>query len=240
MFLLDSNIANDRYAAFLYAESLRTVPAVCRKWWHSSNTRQAQLVEKITQNYVSPILCQQDLSALTSRKERDGKDNMHIRVLMQSREVFASYSLEEAKMELTISLPPNYPLGAIKIESTKHIAGRLQAREIVKQLSIYLTHQNGRLYDGISLWKKNLDRKYDGVEECYVCYSVINQDTCQLPRLTCKTCKKKFHSKFHQQTRNFPLIFFFSLPTRQLSLQMVHVIQQIYMPAVPKRFLNQF
>lgn len=124
---------------------------------------------------------------------------MHIKVLMQSREVFATYSLEEAKMELTISLPPNYPLGAIKIESTKHIAGRFQAREIVKQLSIYLTHQNGRLYDGISLWKKNLDRKYDGVEECYVCYSVINQETCQLPRLTCKTCKKKFHSKLSWQ-----------------------------------------
>ena len=135
---------------------------------------------------------------------------MHIRVLMQSREIFASYSLEEAKMELTISLPSNYPLGAIKIESTKHIAGRLQAREIVKQLSIYLTHQNGRLYDGISLWKKNLDRKYDGVEECYVCYSVINQDTCQLPRLTCKTCKKKFHSKFRQRTRNFFTDFFVS------------------------------
>lgn len=122
--------------------------------------------------------------------------SISLSVLMQSREIFATYSLEEAKMELSISLPSNYPLGAIKIDSTKHIAGKLQAREIVKQLSIYLTHQNGRLYDGISLWKRNLDRKYEGVEECFVCYSVINQETCQLPRLTCKTCKKKFHSKF--------------------------------------------
>lgn len=163
-FLSASNVEIDRYAAFLYAESLKTVPAIVRKWWHASNTRQAQLVEKVTQNYVSPILCQQDLANLTKRKEKDGKDNMHIRVLMQSREVFATYSLEEAKMELTISLPQNYPLGAIKIESTKHIAGRFQAREIVKQLSIYLTHQNGSLFDGISLWKRNLDRKYEGVE----------------------------------------------------------------------------
>lgn len=184
----------ERYSAFLYAESLRTVPAVVRKWWHASNTRQAQLIEKITQNYVSPILCKQDLENLINRNQKDGKDNMQIRVLMQSREVFATYSLEEAKMELAINLPSNYPLGAIKIESLKHIAGRLQAREIVKQLSIYLTHQNGRLYDGISLWKRNLDRKYEGVEECYVCYSVINQETASLPRLTCKTCKKKFHN----------------------------------------------
>lgn len=181
----------------MYTESLRTIPAVVRKWWHSLNSRDAQIVEKITQNYVSPILCHQDLTVLTTRKEKDGKDNMHIRVLIQAREIFATYTLEEAKMELSICLPPNYPLGAIKINSTKHIAGKLQAREIVKQLSIYLTHQNGRLYDGISLWKRNLDRKYEGVEECYVCYSVINQETCQLPRLTCKTCKKKFHSKLY-------------------------------------------
>lgn len=97
------------------------------------------MIEKITQNYVSPILCQQDLTNLTSRKDKDGKDNMSIKVLIQSREVFVTYSLEESKMELTISLPSNYTLGAIKIESTKHIAGKLQAREIVKQLSIYLT-----------------------------------------------------------------------------------------------------
>lgn len=149
------------------------------------------MVDKITQNFVSPILCQQDLLGLS----KTGKENMSIKVLTQSREIFATYCLEDSKMELTITLPANYPLGAIKIESTKHIAGKLQALEIVKQLSIYLTHQNGRLYEGISLWKRNLDRKYEGVEECFICYSVINQDTYQLPRLTCKTCKKKFHSK---------------------------------------------
>lgn len=193
---LESEIDIGRYAAYLYAESLRTIPAVVRKWWHASSTRDAQSIEKITQNYVSPILCQQDLTVLANTKDKDGKDNMQIKVLIQSREIFATYSLDEAKMELQINLPPNYPLGAIKINSSKHIAGKLEAREIVKQLSIYLTHQNGRLYDGISLWKRNLDRKYEGVEECYVCYSVIHQETSQLPRLTCKTCKKKFHSKF--------------------------------------------
>lgn len=234
----ESNLDVGRYAAFMYTESLRTIPAVVRKWWHSLNSRDAQIVEKITQNYVSPILCQQDLTVLTTRKEKDGKDNMHIRVLIQAREIFATYTLEEAKMELSICLPPNYPLGAIKIDSTKHIAGKLQAREIVKQLSIYLTHQNGRLYDGISLWKRNLDRKYEGVEECYVCYSVINQETCQLPRLTCKTCKKKFHSKFSSNLNNFRSIFIKNLFFfRQLSLQMVHIEQQINLPAVQKYLL---
>jgi len=179
----------------LYGESLRVVPAIVRKWWHACSTRQAQVIDKLTANYVSPILCNEDLTVLTNMKEREGRNSMNIRVLMQAREVIATYSLEEARMELVVCLPQNYPLGAIKVDCKKHIGGKFQAREIVKQLSIYLTHQNGRLYDGIFIWKRNLDGKYDGVEECYVCYSVIHQENLQLPRNTCKTCKKKFHCK---------------------------------------------
>lgn len=78
MFLLsEPNIQIERYAAFLYAECLRTLPAVARKWWHASNTRQAQIIDKITMNNVSPILCQEELSALVVKKDKE-KDNMHV------------------------------------------------------------------------------------------------------------------------------------------------------------------
>lgn len=86
-------------------------------------------------------------------------------------------------------------LGAVKVNCGQQIGDKLQSRVVVMQLSIFLTHQNGSIWDGLSLWKRNLDRKFDGVEECYVCYSVIHQETCQLPKLTCKTCKKKFHGQ---------------------------------------------
>jgi E3 ubiquitin-protein ligase listerin len=117
-----------------------------------------------------------------------------ITVFTPARQVSATYSMDEAKMELVITLPVNHPLGAVKVESGKQIGGRMQSRQVVMQLSIFLTHQNGSIWDGLSLWKRNLDRKFEGVEECYVCYSVIHQDTCQLPRLSCRTCKKKFHA----------------------------------------------
>eukprot|EP00605_Chrysophyceae_sp_TOSAG23-4_P000554 GSChrysophyteH1.ASY1.ANO1.624.1 assembled CDS len=28
--------------------------------------------------------------------------------------------------------------------------------------------------DGIQLWKKNVDRELEGVEECSICYSVVH------------------------------------------------------------------
>lgn len=54
--------------------------------------------------------------------------------------------------------------------------------------------QNGRIWDGLSLWNNNLDKKFDGVEECYICFSVLHPGTYQLPKLSCQMCKKKFHS----------------------------------------------
>ena len=85
---------------------------------------------------------------------------MNVRVLMHSREVIATYNIDNARMELQLKLATNHPLGVIKVEAKKHLGGKMQGWEIVKQLSIYLSHQNGRLCDGIALWKRNLDKKY--------------------------------------------------------------------------------
>lgn len=54
--------------------------------------------------------------------------------------------------------------------------------------------QNGSIWDGLLLWKSNLDKKFEGVEECYICFSIVHQSSHQLPKMTCGTCKKKFHS----------------------------------------------
>ncbi|XP_050076101.1 E3 ubiquitin-protein ligase listerin [Anopheles maculipalpis] len=181
----------ERYACHLYAQTLRHLPVILRRWFNGLNHRYSTIVSKITANSVSSLLCQEEFQALIDRKDR--QDNMQIKVHSALRQVMAVYSIDEAKIELHITLPSNFPLGAVTVEGGKQIGGRLQSRQVVMQLSIFLTHQNGSINDGLSLWKRNLDRKFEGVEECYVCYSVIHQDTCQLPKLSCKTCKKKFH-----------------------------------------------
>ncbi len=58
-----------------------------------------------------------------------------------SRQVTATYVLEEAKMENLITLPTNWPLGAVKVEPTKFIKGKVHAQQVVMQLTIFLTHQ---------------------------------------------------------------------------------------------------
>lgn len=138
---LDDRLCHNRYGAHIYTQCLRFIPAIVRKWWNGSNQRQSSLVEKITTNFVSTHLCQDEFSALIQRKDKS--DNMNIKVAATSRQVTAVYSIDEAKLELIITLPINYPLGAVKVESGKAIGGRLQSRQIVMQCTIFLTHQVG-------------------------------------------------------------------------------------------------
>ncbi|KAL0182487.1 hypothetical protein M9458_021862, partial [Cirrhinus mrigala] len=53
---------------------------------------------------------------------------------------------------------------------------------------------NGSILEGLSLWKNNVDKRFEGVEDCMICFSVIHGSNYSLPKKACRTCKKKFHS----------------------------------------------
>lgn len=48
--------------------------------------------------------------------------------------------------------------------------------------------------EGLALWKNNVDKRFEGVEDCMICFSVIHGFNYSLPKKACRTCKKKFHS----------------------------------------------
>ncbi len=59
-----------------------------------------------------------------------------------TREVIATYSVDDIFIELVIQLPQNYPLGSISVESGRRVGVAVQQwRNWMLQLSTYLTHQ---------------------------------------------------------------------------------------------------
>ena len=49
--------------------------------------------------------------------------------------------------------------------------------------------------DNLILWSENVKQiLLTGMDCCHICYYYIQQTDKSLPKLTCKTCKKKFHS----------------------------------------------
>uniref|UniRef100_A0A8P4K1M2 E3 ubiquitin-protein ligase listerin n=1 Tax=Dicentrarchus labrax TaxID=13489 RepID=A0A8P4K1M2_DICLA len=53
---------------------------------------------------------------------------------------------------------------------------------------------NGSIMEGLALWKNNVDKRFEGIEDCMICFSVIHGSNYSLPKKGCRTCKKKFHS----------------------------------------------
>ncbi|XP_006899467.1 PREDICTED: E3 ubiquitin-protein ligase listerin [Elephantulus edwardii] len=180
-------------ACSVYHMTLKDLPAMVRLWWNSSEKRIFNIVDRFTSKYVSNVLSFQEISSVqTSTQLFDG---MTVKARATTREVMATYSIEDIVIELIIQLPSNYPLGSITVESGKRIGVAVQQwRNWMLQLSTYLTHQNGSIMEGLALWKNNVDKRFEGVEDCMICFSVIHGFNYSLPKKACRTCKKKFHS----------------------------------------------
>ncbi|CAL1683944.1 unnamed protein product [Lasius platythorax] len=180
----------DHIVCWLYTNCLRHLPVLVRQWLSTADSRVSAIIDKITSHYISPMLCQEEL--LNNRLVN--VENMQIKVHPTAREVVALYQMDDTKLELSIVLPSNHPLGTVKVESGQHVGSTTNWRNCHMQLSIFLTHQNGSVWDGLIMWKRNLDKKFAGVEECYICFSIFHINTYKIPKLSCHTCRKKFHT----------------------------------------------
>ena len=97
----------------------------------------------------------------------DDESSIKIRGMLSTREVISTYKMKELNMELIIHLPINHPLGVIEVSSVRRIGvSENEWRNWLLQLTTYLTHQNGTIIQSLQIWKKNVDKKFSGVEEC--------------------------------------------------------------------------
>lgn len=180
-------------ACQVYYSAVCGVPALVRQWFLALERPCMVCVDAFTATFVSPVLIQQEMAAISASSA--GLDNMTIKYRPGAREVVASYTVDEARMELVLRLAANHPLGTVTVEDHKRIGVPLaQWRNWLLGLTTMLSHRNTALHHSLAFWKQNVEKKFKGLEECYICYYVIHSQSHQLPKLLCRTCKKKFHS----------------------------------------------
>jgi len=187
-----TDVEIQQLAASCWTQVCRYLPAYARQWWGKLDRESQNTVERITCAQVTPALWSEEIKIITSA---EGSDNLTLKVRDSVREVVATYSIDEGSMELVVSLPNNYPLGGLTVDSGKKVGVETgQWRKWMLQLTTFLIHQNGSIHAGLNLWKKNVDKRFEGVEECYICFYILHGSNHQLPKLGCRTCKKKFHT----------------------------------------------
>lgn len=119
--------------------------------------------------------------------------NFEVYAARRSREISAEYKKENASVSLKLKVRPDYPLSTIVIEFANELKIEQQLNKWAVRLRSILYNQNNSIASAILLWKQNIDKEFEGIEECAICYDIVNAVK-QLPRMVCKTCRKKFHA----------------------------------------------
>ena len=186
-------------ALHLYFSVASHMPVTVRKWYNNnSNKRLCNLVHEYTVKHISQVICSLEMESVQEKcQERASKEeskNLVIKARPSAKEVYAIYTRDEFKMELTIKLPMNYPLGPVQIDGGKRVGVTdVKWRSWLLQLTTFLAHQNGPILDGIDLWRRNIDKRFEGIEKCTICFSILHSNY-QLPKKKCQTCANMFHN----------------------------------------------
>ena len=123
-------------------------------------------------------------------------EEFNIFVTPHTQEIVCVYEKEDSKIEINVRVPKTYPLQMIV--DFEHKRGLLLEENKVKKLVLMmrslLAKENESMLNSLLLWKENIDRQFEGVEECYICFCIVHASSKQLPKMSCKTCKHKFHA----------------------------------------------
>lgn len=183
----------DSLAMTVLFHTIEVFPTLSRVWWEEDCPKSfSAVVSAFVQAKVAPETLSRELIRIQKSKSLG---EMSVQGSIKSREVTAIYLQDECTLSIAIHIPQNFPLRNAEVDGKKTLGipenrfkrWSLQIRQIIN-------NQDGTLLDALLLWKKNVEKEFEGVEPCPVCYSVLSVKTHDLPNLQCKTCGNCFHS----------------------------------------------
>nr|XP_026692800.1 E3 ubiquitin-protein ligase listerin [Ciona intestinalis] len=181
-------------ACSLFKDLLTNLPVLMRAWYNDLGKVTKSAVNEYTTKHISGVICNKELKSICVSQNQDDFD---VVARPASKEVVATYQITDAEFVISIQLPTNYPLSPVQVNTVRKAGVKAtQWRYWILQMTMLLRHQNGQILDALYLWKEKVDKRLHGLEECMICFSVVHGSNSQsLPKLQCKTCKKKYHAE---------------------------------------------
>ncbi|KIJ37270.1 hypothetical protein M422DRAFT_33818 [Sphaerobolus stellatus SS14] len=189
-------------AAHVYYRALLTVPSLVRTWWEGLKDRQlSTAISTFTSSYFSPVLIASEFSQIkptadtAAGSEPLSDDTFSVKVATAVNEVLATFNVDEQQMEIGVKLPAGYPLRGVEVRPIKKVGVTEKVwRRWLFAVQQVITAHNGRIVDGLTLFKKTVSLHFEGQVECAICYSILHVVDQKLPTKPCKTCKNRFHA----------------------------------------------
>jgi hypothetical protein len=132
---------------------------------------------------------------LSERPGTNQKIQIAINRSSSARSVIATYVVDDNILEICLKIPNDFPLHQVEIEGQKRIGvSEERWRRWLLNCSTYFSSEHStNMADALEKWQLNVEKYFDGIEDCSICYSVIGVLDRSVPSKQCKTCKNKFH-----------------------------------------------
>jgi len=191
-----ASLSLSKLAARVIYRSVEVFPTLSKNWWDDSSsgcpTYLTQTVKEFVETQVSPDILHH---AVKSVKNAMAFGEMKVMGSSVSREVTATYVQDDFTLSVVIKLPLSYPFRRAEVDCSKTLGVPMSRwKRWSLQITQMLNNQGGTIKDALLLWKDNVDKEFEGIEPCPVCYSVLHVKSHKLPNMACKTCHNHFHS----------------------------------------------
>lgn len=166
-----------------------------QNWFQSIKNKQLkQNIEKFIAGFISPQLINDILSTLSNKTSIEDSE-FKININRKINEIKCLYNIDEQKMEISIVLPPNYPLAQISVNGISRVGvDEKKWKSWIMSAQYVINFQNGSILDSIKHFKDNVTANFENFEDCAICYSILNAVDHSTPNKVCPTCKHNFHS----------------------------------------------
>lgn len=124
------------------------------------------------------------------------EDSRNIKINRQASIVTYAHNFEDVELTVLLKIPVCYPLLPVEVTSDGgRLAGVKQERWRSWMLGVSTCiGQTASLITAIQLFKRNITLHFEGIEDCAICYSVIEVTDRTLPTKSCRVCRNKFHA----------------------------------------------
>lgn len=190
--LIVATNAIESIAYYVLRDLFELVPVLMRSWWQQIDTVLQNRVENFISRTISPQLIARELERVQSWKGKP-MDDFSLKAASIG-EVVASYVKDEVELQMTLKLSTAHPLKPVTVTMShmKAVSESLWRKWLLSMRSLLMT-KDGTVLDAVLLWRDYLDRHFDGVDCCPICYAIFHISNYSLPDLACKTCRNKFH-----------------------------------------------
>lgn len=171
-------------AAHLVWRGFMICPSLIRAWYTECKERALTIgVEKYVflrlnlryiEKHFSSLLISEQIKDLEDRKK--DMENLTVKASKTLKEITASYSIDEASLDITFKFPSYYPLRQMEIETGNgKVVGVPESkwRAWILSITVLLISQNGSIYDALNIFQKNVSLHFEGVEDCAICKITI-------------------------------------------------------------------